>query len=83
MDHAAAELEKLLARIAVAAVLLHGVFDRLLGEAVLQLEGSEGQAVDEGAEIESAARLINTVAELAGDAEAVLHEPLGRLLIAG
>ena len=44
---AAAELEELLARVAVALVLLNGVFDRLLGEAVLQLEGRDRQAVDE------------------------------------
>ncbi len=36
--HAAAELEELLTRVAVTLVLLCGVLDRLLGEAVLQLE---------------------------------------------
>ncbi len=42
MHHAAAELEQPLARVAVALVLLDGVLDRLLGEAVLQLESGDG-----------------------------------------
>ena len=52
MDHAAAELEQQLARVAVALVLLDGVLDGLLGEAVLQLERGDRQAVDEQAEVE-------------------------------
>ena len=55
VHHAAAELEQQLARIAVALVLLDGILDGLLGEAVLQLEGGDGQAVDEQAEVEGAA----------------------------
>ena len=55
VDHAAAELEQPLARVAVALVLLDRILDRLLGEAVLQLERGDGQAVDEEAEIERAA----------------------------
>ena len=47
VHRAATELEQPFARIAVALVLLDGVLDRLLGEAVLQLEGGDGQAVDE------------------------------------
>jgi hypothetical protein len=35
MNHAAPELEELFARVAVSAVLLDGIFDRLLGEAIL------------------------------------------------
>ncbi len=72
VHHAAAELEQPLARVAVAAVLLDGVLDRLLGEAVLQLEGGDGQAVDEQAQVERAARLVHAVGELARDREAVL-----------
>ena len=71
VHHAAAELEELLARVAVALVLLDGVLDRLLGQAVLQLEGGDRQAVDEEAEVERELRLVAAVAELAGDAEAV------------
>ena len=71
VDHAAAELEQQLARVAVALVLLDGVVDRLLGEAVLQLEGGDRQAVDEQAQVERELRLVAAVAELAGDAEAV------------
>ena len=71
MHHAAAELEEFLTRVAVVLVLLDGVFHRLLGQAVLQLEGSDGQAVDEQAEIERQLRLVAAVAQLAGDAEAV------------
>ena len=73
MHHAAAELEQPLARVAVAPVLLDGVLDGLLGEAVLQLEGGDGQAVDEQAQIERAARLVRAVGELARDREAVLR----------
>ena len=71
VDHAAAELEEQLARVAVALVLLDGVLDRLLGEAVLQLEGGDRQAVDEQAEVERELRLVAAVAQLPGDAEAV------------
>ena len=52
-------------------VLRDGVGDRLLGEAVLQLEGGDRQPVDEEDEIERAGRLVRAVAELAGDAEDV------------
>ena len=71
VHHAAAELEQLLARVAVALVLLDRVLDRLLGQAVLQLEGGDGQAVDEEAQVERELRLVAAVAQLAGDAEAV------------
>ena len=71
VHHAAAELEELLARVAVALVLLDGVLDRLLGQAVLQLEGGDRQAVDEEAQVERELRLVAAVAELARDAEAV------------
>ena len=83
MDHAAAELEQQLARVAVLLVLLDGVLDRLLGQAVFQLERGDGQAVDEQARVEGKLRLVAAVAELAGDAETVLGEPLGRLGVAG
>jgi hypothetical protein len=56
---AAAELEELLARVAVALVLLDGVLDGLLGEAVLQLEGDQRQAVDE--ETRSSARRVSSL----------------------
>ena len=72
MHHAAAELEQSLARVAVAPVLLDRILDRLLGEAVLQLEGGDGQAVDEQAQVERAARLVHAVGELTRDREAVL-----------
>ena len=71
VDDAAAELEQQLARVAVALVLLDGVVDRLLGEAVLQLEGGDRQAVDEQRQVERELRLVAAVAQLAGDAEAV------------
>ena len=74
--HAAAELEEQLARIAVALVLLDRILDSLLGEAVLELEGRDRQAVDEEAEIEGKLGLVTAVSELAGDAEAVLRVAL-------
>ena len=82
-DHAAAELEQQLARVAVALVLLDRVLDRLLGEAVLQLEGGDRQAVDEQAQVERAARLVPAVAQLARDAEAVRRVALLGLGVAG
>jgi hypothetical protein len=69
MGDAAAELEQAFARVAVAFVLLDGIGDGLLGEAVLQLEG--GQAVDENGEVERAGGLLAAVKKLAGDAETV------------
>ena len=54
MHDAAPKLEEQLARVAVAFVLLDGVFDGLLGQAVLELKGGDGQAVDEQAQIQGA-----------------------------
>ena len=70
-------------RVAVALVLLHGVVDGLLGEAVLQLEGEDRQAVDEQPDVEGPLGLVAAVAELAGDREAVLPEALLRLRVGG
>lgn len=53
VNDAAAELEERLARVTVALVLLDGVVDGLLGERVLQLEGGDGQAVDEQDQVEA------------------------------
>ena len=78
VGQAVPKLEQLLPGIAVALVLLHGVVNRLLGEAVLQLEGGDGQAVDEQAQVQRQLRVVCAVPELAGDAEAVLAvEDLG------
>jgi hypothetical protein len=49
---AASELKELLARISVLLILLHGVRDRLLGQAVLELKGGDWQASDEEAKIQ-------------------------------
>ena len=46
MYDAASELEQVLTRVAVALVLLDCVLDRLLGQAVLQLEGSDRQSLN-------------------------------------
>ncbi len=61
VGHAAAELEELLARVAVLLVLPDRVVDRLLGEAVLQFEGEDRQPVDEEPHIERQLRLIAAV----------------------
>ena len=45
--HAAPEPEEALAGAAVPLVLPDGVVEGLLGEAVLELEGEDGEAVDE------------------------------------
>ena len=47
MRDAAPELEQLLARIPVPLVLLDRILDRLLGQAVLELERRDRQTVDE------------------------------------
>ena len=78
MGHAAAELEQLLARVAVELILLHGVSNRLLGEAVLEFKGGHRQAIDEQAQIQSSLGFIAAVAELTGHAEAVGGEALDR-----
>ena len=72
VHHTAPESKQWFARITVAAVLLHRVLHRLLGEAVLQLERGNGQTVDEQSQIERAACLVVAVGELARDREAVL-----------
>ena len=81
--HAAAELEQLLARVAVLLVLLDRIGHRLLGQAVLQLEGEDRQAVDEQADVERSLRVVAAVAKLADDGEAVLLEALPRLRVPG
>ena len=81
VHHTAPELEQQFPRVAVALVLLHRVFHGLFGEAVLQLERSDGQAVDEQAKIERELCLVAAVFELAGDAEPVRSETRGGLWI--
>ena len=83
VGHAAAELEQLLARVAVLAVLPDRVLRRLLGEGVLQLEGEDRQAVDEEADVQRPLGLVAAVVKLPGDGEAVLRETLPGLLVAG
>ena len=56
---------------------------RLLGEAVLQLEGEDRQAVDEEPQVERELGLVAAVAELPGDGEAVLLEERLGLLVPG
>ena len=73
MRQAASKLEELFARVAVALVLLDGVFHRLLGEAVLELERGDRQPVDEQTEVERKLGLVAAIAELARDREAVLR----------
>ena len=82
VDEAAAELEEQLARVAVPTVLLDGVVDGLLREAVLQLEGGDREPVDEEAEVEGTRGVVGAVAELPGDAEDVAGVLLGRAGIA-
>ena len=79
---AAAELEQLLARVAVLLVLPDRIVHRLLGQAVLQLEGEDRQAVDEQPDVQRPLGLGTAVAQLPCDGEAVLLEPFPRLLVA-
>ena len=56
----------------------------LLREAVLELEGEDGEPVDEEPDVQRALGVVPAVAELAGDAELVLAEaPLGGLVLGG
>jgi hypothetical protein len=83
VHHAAAELEEFLARVAIALKLLNRVLDRLLGQAVLQLEGGDGQAIDAESEIERALGFVTAVTKLTGDAEPICGVKLGGLDVAG
>ena len=84
VDHAALELEEQFLGVAVGLVLLDGIKDVLLGELVFQLAGEHGQTVDEHAQVEGEARLVNRILELAGHAENILREArLGGLVAFG
>src|SRR5450759_2901151 len=83
VNDAASEREEWFARVTIAAILLDGIFDGLLTEAVLELEGRDGQAVDEQAEVECAPRLVAAVGELPHHAEAVAGVQLGSFRVAG
>ena len=79
--HATAALEQLLARAAVLPVLPDCVVHRLLREVVLELEGEDGEPVDEEPEVKRPPRLVPAVAKLAGDGEAVRREAFSRLRV--
>ena len=81
--HAATELKELLARAPVPLVLPDGVVHRLLGKAVLELEGEDGEAVDEQPDVERALSVVTAVAKLARDGEAVLPEASLGFLVLG
>ena len=82
VSDATPELEQRLPRVTISLVLLDRILDRLLREVVLQLEGGDGQAVDERAQIERELRLVTAVAKLAGDTEAVVLVLLLGLVVA-
>src|SRR5690348_2829650 len=73
MDHAAAEREQGLARLAIALVLRDGVLHGLLRQAVLELERGDRQAVETQADIERAPGFVSAVGELPRDGEPVLR----------
>ena len=83
VGHAAAEREQLLTRVAVLLVLPDRVVHGLLGQAVLEFEGEDRQAVDEQPEVQRPLGFVAAVAQLAGDGEAVLLETFLGLLIPG
>ncbi len=64
-------------------ILLHGIAHRLLGEAVLELEGEDGKAVDEESDVECALGAVPAVAELTDNGETILPEALLCLLVLG
>ena len=73
VGQATAAFEEPLPGVAVPPVLLDSIFNRLLRQAVLQLEGGDGQTVDEQAQVEGELRVVVAVPELPGHAEAVLQ----------
>ena len=81
VGHAPPEFEELLAWVAVSLVLLDGVAHCLLGKGVLELEGEDGEAVDEEPDVEGPLALVAAVAKLPRYREAVLLEALLRLLV--
>lgn len=82
VNHTALELKEQFFWVAVGLVLLNGVEHILSGEAVLQLAGHYGQAIDEYAQIEGEARMIRRILKLTGDAEDILRETHLRGVIA-
>ena len=82
VDRTAPEFKQLLPGVPVAAVLLHRILHRLLRQAVLQLEGGNGQSVDEQAQVQRPARLVEAVAHLARDAEPIQGVQRRRLGVA-
>jgi hypothetical protein len=72
-QRAALEYKDPFARVAVGAVLLLGVFDRLPGERVLELEGDDRDAVQAERQVENAMLLravrLLAIAQLARDAK--------------
>jgi hypothetical protein len=83
VNHAAAGLEQFFSAVAVALVLLDGILDRLLRQAVLEFERGDRQAVDEQRKIERVGGVVAAVAKLAGDREPVQREAPGGLGVAG
>ena len=83
VGHATAEVEEFFLGTAVVFVLLDRVVHRLLGEAVLELEGEDRQAVDEQPDVQRPLGLVAAVAQLPADGEAVVLEAFPGLLIAG
>ena len=61
VDHAPAEVEEELLGVPVPLVLLDRVVDGLLGQAILELERGDGQAVDEEAQVQGELRLVLAV----------------------
>ena len=82
MGHATAQLEQLLAGVAVPAVLPDGVLGGLLRETVLQLEREDRQAVDEQRDVQRLLGPVAAVPELPGDGEPVLAITLPRPCVA-
>ena len=83
VGHASAELEQFLPGVAVLLVLPDRIAHRLLGQAVLELEGENRQAVQEEPNVQRPLGLVAAVAKLPSDREAVLFEALLRFLVPG
>ena len=82
MRHTAAKFEQLFVRVAVAPILLNCIFNRLLGQVILQLKGEYRQAVDEQSEVKRVLRICLAVMQLPGNRKTVHSVSCRGLLIA-
>jgi hypothetical protein len=80
VNHTTSELKKALTRVSITLVLLDSVFDRLLGEAVLEFKGGNRQAVDEKSKVEGKLSLVSAIDYIMSFLVAIVAAVLSSLL---